>query len=498
MTASTASRPTLAGRVASPEMQRPPLTLAYHGIAEHPVATRPGPSVRLAETLRSPGAFLDPSPLSVRADLRVRPAAARADRSCAGICVLTFDDGSEDNATILAPILRELGVPATLYVCPGLLGQPYPWMRARGRRPVHDRGGRCVELSRDPLIEIGSHTREHALLADASAEEAYREMAASKRDLEELLDLEVSSFAYPRCKYSPACPPAAERAGIHERGHMRKTRGLGAVPAPARSDSPRRRLRHLRAQVPRALPSGSRSSGGGSRRARIPPLPAPGSRLGAGCRQLQLRLDRSEDGLLAVLLTRGLRSFAQAREQRLVDGDRCHRLAERLGVAGLHEDAVDARSRRSRERRRPRSRSPGSRPPAPRPPRGGSSPSRLRGSRRPLPGAIAAPRRGEARPSHRHARPSRARLLPDRARRVRCRRRSRRARPPGTSRRAEIASGRFFCGTSRPAKTKVGNRRPSRSRSSSLDSDRSIGGAGFGITISCSCGMPHPRAISAR
>ena len=51
------------------------------------------------------------------------------------------------------------------------------------------------------------------MLANASAEDAYREMASSKQDLEELLDLEVSSFAYPRCKYSPACPSAAERAG---------------------------------------------------------------------------------------------------------------------------------------------------------------------------------------------------------------------------------------------------------------------------------------------
>ncbi len=92
------------------------------------------------------------------------------------------------------------------------MGQPYRWCEPEaGLRFMTAEVVR--ELSRDPLIEIGSHTREHPLLTDATADEAYREMASSKRDLEQLLDLEVSSFAYPHCKYSAACPAAAERAG---------------------------------------------------------------------------------------------------------------------------------------------------------------------------------------------------------------------------------------------------------------------------------------------
>ena len=188
-----------------------PLILAYHGIAE--ISSRHDP----ARLFVSPQRFRA-QVLSLRRRryrfVRISEFARllRAGSALNGLCALTFDDGSEDNATILAPILRELGIPATLYVCPGLLGRRYPWTTSEaGIRFMGEKT--LVDLSRDPLIEIGSHTREHGVLANASAEDAYREMAASKSDLEELLELEVSSFAYPRCKFSPACPPAARRAG---------------------------------------------------------------------------------------------------------------------------------------------------------------------------------------------------------------------------------------------------------------------------------------------
>ncbi|MGG7377263.1 polysaccharide deacetylase family protein, partial [Escherichia coli] len=58
--------------------------------------------------------------------------AAFADALAAGhdltaTCALTFDDGTEDHLTVLAPLLTELGVPGTVYVCPGLFGTDYPW-----------------------------------------------------------------------------------------------------------------------------------------------------------------------------------------------------------------------------------------------------------------------------------------------------------------------------------------------------------------------------------
>lgn len=129
-----------------------------------------------------------------------------------GIGALTFDDGTSDHATLLPGLLAELGVPGTVYVCPGLAGAPYPWTDAEaGLRFMTE--PELVELARDPLVEIGAHTNEHHELHEADAEMALREMADCKETLEALLGGEVGSFCYPRCHYSEAARESAKRAG---------------------------------------------------------------------------------------------------------------------------------------------------------------------------------------------------------------------------------------------------------------------------------------------
>ena len=131
----------------------------------------------------------------------------------AGVCALTFDDGSLDNATLLPSILRATGVPATLFVCPGLLGEPHPWVKpSAGMRLMNV--GELREVAELPFIEIGSHTNSHcdmAMIDDPSI--AYGELRSSKLALEELLDRPIKSFAYPYGRYSEVCPEAADRAG---------------------------------------------------------------------------------------------------------------------------------------------------------------------------------------------------------------------------------------------------------------------------------------------
>lgn len=130
-----------------------------------------------------------------------------------GLCALSFDDGGEDNATVLPGLLRELDICASLFVCPGLLGRPHPFFaRDSGMRVMSE--AQLLELCRDPRIEVGSHTTDHTELHEADLETAREVMSSSRGVLEELLGNRVRSFAYPRCGYSPACPEAAAIAGF--------------------------------------------------------------------------------------------------------------------------------------------------------------------------------------------------------------------------------------------------------------------------------------------
>jgi peptidoglycan/xylan/chitin deacetylase (PgdA/CDA1 family) len=129
-----------------------------------------------------------------------------------GTCAVTFDDGTIDNVTALPQILAGLGgIPATVFACPGLLGEPDPYIAPESGLRLMD----ADELRRLPELgfEVGAHTNRHVDLAAASAEEAFDEMSSCKQALEDLLGRRVGTFAYPFCRYSAACPGAAERAG---------------------------------------------------------------------------------------------------------------------------------------------------------------------------------------------------------------------------------------------------------------------------------------------
>ena len=129
-----------------------------------------------------------------------------------GLCSLTFDDGSVDNLTVLPEILERHGARATVFACPGLLGAEHPGFAGEaGVRLMN--AAELVELANRGPVEIGSHTNAHTELDEATADEAYEQMASSKAALEDLLQRPVTSFAYPSCGYSAACPDAARRAG---------------------------------------------------------------------------------------------------------------------------------------------------------------------------------------------------------------------------------------------------------------------------------------------
>jgi peptidoglycan/xylan/chitin deacetylase (PgdA/CDA1 family) len=181
--------------------------------------------------------------------------------------VVTFDDGYTDNYQVVAPILKEVGIPATFYVtidCAERRRLPWPshlryMFRKTAKRNWVDSSGQTWPLSSDlerenallrscdeccslagatqegyvsrcaneldvqvpvesgalmmdyqqmrSLIRqghiVGSHTLTHPNLAYVDAQAARRELAESKHRLEQGLESPVAHFSYPCPALSP-------------------------------------------------------------------------------------------------------------------------------------------------------------------------------------------------------------------------------------------------------------------------------------------------------
>ncbi len=109
---------------------------------------------------------------------------------------ITFDDGYLDNLTNALPILKKYDAPATIFITAGLLGKKFPWDNQEST-------GRCmtkeelIELSKEPLIEIGAHTMTHPRLSILTKEKQEYEITESKKLLKEIIRNDIKSFAYP-------------------------------------------------------------------------------------------------------------------------------------------------------------------------------------------------------------------------------------------------------------------------------------------------------------
>jgi peptidoglycan/xylan/chitin deacetylase (PgdA/CDA1 family) len=185
--------------------------LLYHGVG--PTSTRIDPG------------FLRVRPEAFRAQLRLLLEAgfeivtvgefAERSRGCTpppGIIALSFDDGMDDNHSVVLPLLREHGLRASVYVTTGLIGKPNPWMAPEsGARmmTVHE----LRELAAAGF-EIGAHTVSHRDLSRLGFDECLHEMRESREELERTLGIEVRTFAYPSCHYGPAAVEAARAAGF--------------------------------------------------------------------------------------------------------------------------------------------------------------------------------------------------------------------------------------------------------------------------------------------
>lgn len=114
---------------------------------------------------------------------------------------LTFDDGCETDLLSAAPILKRSSFNATFYITVGFLGKP-GYMSCGQVRELSDLG-----------FEIASHSMTHPYLNDLSDDALQDEIARSKTELEQIVDLTVAHFSCPGGRWSQRVAKFAKQAG---------------------------------------------------------------------------------------------------------------------------------------------------------------------------------------------------------------------------------------------------------------------------------------------
>ena len=183
---------------------RRPAVLVYHGIGPPD-----GDDARLlvtAERLESHVRFLQRAgyrfvtaeELIVEGGLRARTAA------------LTFDDGFRSWVTDVLPLLQRLGVRATFYICPGLLGKQHWRVPGEPGRLLDEDEARFLS---DAGMELGSHTLTHPDLRLVEGRERATELGGSKAAVEQITGRPCRTLAYPYGLYDENVTQAAAEAG---------------------------------------------------------------------------------------------------------------------------------------------------------------------------------------------------------------------------------------------------------------------------------------------
>ncbi len=125
------------------------------------------------------------------------------------VVALSFDDGFLDNYQYAYPLLKKYQAKATIYLATQIEG--IAKLEVEQIREMSDSG----------LIEFGAHTQHHVNLLKLSDEEAYREMKASKQDVEKLVGY-CPSFAYPFGRFNEKHQQMAKEIGFENAVSTRK------------------------------------------------------------------------------------------------------------------------------------------------------------------------------------------------------------------------------------------------------------------------------------
>ena len=133
---------------------------------------------------------------------------------------ITIDDGYQDNYFHAFPILKRLGMQATIFVTTGFMDSrnPFPWVHPADGRDYEEEDlpltwSQLAEMADSDVFTIGSHTLTHRLLSSLDRESACQEIEDSKEVLEQRFGHPVPLFCYPAGDFNAETIELVKQAG---------------------------------------------------------------------------------------------------------------------------------------------------------------------------------------------------------------------------------------------------------------------------------------------
>ncbi|HYM08902.1 MAG TPA: polysaccharide deacetylase family protein, partial [Terriglobales bacterium] len=146
-----------------------------------------------------------------------------------GAVWLSFDDGCKELCENVLPLVRQQGIPVTLFIPTGIVEGDgfFPWLHGRASPGLNGAGASAHNGARDaltvaelkqvasrPEVTVGSHTVSHAVTTVLTEERARLELGESKHALESWTHSDVKCFSYPEGRFD-----GRERAFLAEFGY---------------------------------------------------------------------------------------------------------------------------------------------------------------------------------------------------------------------------------------------------------------------------------------
>lgn len=128
--------------------------------------------------------------------------------------IITIDDGYAEIASQIQPILHRYNYPATVFLVSSKVGRLNDWTNFAALRGRQLLSWAEIKSLTCQNIQFGAHSQTHPALTDIPLEQAQAEIAGSKADLEQMLQMPVTTFAYPYGTYDKTVQNIVDQAGF--------------------------------------------------------------------------------------------------------------------------------------------------------------------------------------------------------------------------------------------------------------------------------------------